>query len=826
MRGHTRGVTGLARSILAISVASCFAVPTAEDTNPDAAAGLPSGAAVGQACNTAVLCRPGLACTNGACQPGASSPVGTACVICSECTPGDYCGPARTCGPGGTGQSGQPCESDGDCSTGLRCDLVGLAAECAPQGMSDVGGTCTTSGDCFCGLACVTGACAPLPPNPSGLPPLAIPTWPGATCTDDPAPTKAYFRVPRGTADDGDFYRLPFPNDVRRKAGHPDLSNHPTPGPELLGFDVVDRYLRYVEQSTDGFSTYPTVIFRFNASISFDSLGEAGSLRWSDVTPGASGGDLGLGYEVTTGRGAYLCANSVSIRPPQGHPLVPGHTYAVLMSNQVQDGNNVPVAASPDFSALVSASAPGDPALAAPYAAYKPLRDWAAAKGVSLSSYIDGTVFTVAHATAEASNLAAAAMAAPVATASGWVNCAKGPSPCPQAAATDGRACPATPNPAFDELHALLTLPIFQQGDEPYLTPTDGGDLVLGAGGVPAVQRTEQVCMALTVPRGAMPASGWPLVVFAHGTGGSFRSFVDSNLPQMLGSVSNGMGQTVSMAVLSIDEVEHGTRRGSSQSSPDDLFFNFANPAAARGNPLQGGADQVALLRFAQSLDLSASRSPTGNEIKFGSVAYWGHSQGSTEGGILLGYVSGYAGVVFSGQGASLVDALVTKKNPVDVSAAVPFVLEETSGVDAYHPVLGILQNAIDPDDPLNHAGTFTVPPAMVTARHVLQPYGLGDTYAPPVTEQTFAIAAALGLAAPSSGVTTPDPIGGLIPLAVPVGGNLMVNAKPVTAIVREYMPTSAYDGHFVAFDNPDAEKDVANFLADAVTGLVPKVGR
>ena len=31
---------------------------------------------------------------------------------------------------------------------------------------------------------------------------------------------------------------------LRVKAGHPDLTGHPSPGPELLGYDVVDRYLR------------------------------------------------------------------------------------------------------------------------------------------------------------------------------------------------------------------------------------------------------------------------------------------------------------------------------------------------------------------------------------------------------------------------------------------------------------------------------------------------------------------------------------------------------------------------------------------------------
>jgi hypothetical protein len=118
----------------------------------------------------------------------------------------------------------------------------------------------------------------------------------------------------------------------------------------------------------------------------------------------------------------------------------------------------------------------------------------------------------------------------------------------------------------------------------------------------------------------------------------------------------------------------------------------------------------------------------------------------------------------------------------------------------------------------------------MVVARHLFQPYGIGDTYAPPPTEQTFAIAAALGLAAPPASVTMPDTIGGLMPTAVPFGGNWMIAGMTYTGAVREYMPITtgpnAYDGHFVAFDNPDGEKDVGNFLADVLSGLVPKVGR
>jgi hypothetical protein len=278
------------------------------------------------------------------------------------------------------------------------------------------------------------------------------------------------------------------------------------------------------------------------------------------------------------------------------------------------------------------------------------------------------------------------------------------------------------------------------------------------------------------------------------------------------------------MAVLGIDQVEHGPRRGSSNESPNNLFFNFANPQAARGNPLQGAIDQASLVRFASGLDLAAAQSPTGARIKFGTLAYWGHSQGATAGGIAMPYVAGVAGVVLSGEGASLIDALLGKKSPVDIADALPLVLEDAN-VDGAHPVLAILQNAIDVADPLNHAAGLAIAPVVpANAKHVFQPFGLGDTFAPPATERTFAIAAGLGVATPPSG-TTHDATWNVTLLPVPASGNVTTGGKTLTAIVREYQP-SGFDGHFVAYKDAGASKDVDRFLADVVSGKVPKLGR
>ena len=775
-----------------------------------------SGEGVGKACDAVNMCRAGLACTMGTCSPSHASSDGAPCTISDECKQGDYCTILRTCAPGGASTTGGACKSDGDCAAGLRCSIVGLGTECDAEGKGDVGAACAAGTDCFGGLSCINKACGTYPPP--GLPPQ----WAGETCADDPGQTAAYFRVPRGS-NDGDFYRLPFPNDVRLKNGHPDLSGHPSPGSSLLGFDVVDRYLRDVEKSTDGFSTYPTVFFRFSGPVSFESLKLDGAIKWYDVTPGRPPQEVGFGWSATTARNAYLCANAVKIRPPEGAPLAPGHTYAVILSTRVVDANQQAIKRADDLVALLAASAPADPVLAAAYAAYKPLRGFATAKPLDTTQILDAAMFTVGHATELASNtaLAVGKVAAPAATK--WIKCGVGTSPCPQ---TDGtRACPATPDPAFDELHAMVTLPIFQQGNAPYLTPNDGGDFTLAADGLPNVQRTEQVCLSLTVPKGeAMPASGWPLVIYAHGTGGSFRSAINDGVAARLANIDDGSGTVVHAAVLGIDQVEHGPRRGGSNASPNNLFYNFANPSAARGNPMQGAADQIALARFASNFDLTAANSPTSAEIKFGTMAFWGHSQGATEGGIAMSYDATVHGLVLSGQGASLIDALLSKKSPVDVADAVPIALQD-SAVDIYHPVLAILQNAIDVADPLNHAFTLSAGPVVpTTAKHLFQPFGTGDSYAPPETEKTFALAGALGVAASPAGVT-PVVITDM-PLAIPAGGNVLVGGIAYTTIVREYSPDATYDGHFVSFKEPNAVRDVDRFLYDVLTGAVPKIGR
>jgi hypothetical protein len=87
--------------------------------------------------------------------------------------------------------------------------------------------------------------------------------------------------------------------------------------------------------------------------------------------------------------------------------------------------------------------------------------------------------------------------------------------------------------------------------------------------------------------------------------------------------------------------------------------------------------------------------------------------------------------------------------------------------------------------------------------------------------QATFFVAAGLGLAAPPASVASPDDLG-VTPAPVPASANIL---GTITAFARQYTP-SGYDGHFVIYDNPDAKKDGAHFLADLVAGKVPAIGR
>ncbi len=779
-------------------------------------------------------CRPGLVCREGTCQPPGTKLEGAPCQLSGECMDGLYCGPRRTCVPAGEGVEGDPCTSTADCIQGYLCALEGFFGTCKPTWGNDLGDPCSAETDCVAGLSCIRspgaaeGVCGDPPPVDADRAPPVAGSWAGALCPEESSgePT-AHFRVPRGEPEDEDFYRLPFPNDIRRRDGHIDLSGHPRPG-DALALDVVGRHLDAVSSAVDGFSLNPVVYFRLSERHDFDSLGdqvEFVNLQEGDPNFGRPHPSI-TWLSTYGGLSNYICPNWFAVRPAHGAPLEPHTTYGVIVHRGLRTTTGAPYARSEDFEAMLANERPvGDEALAAAWDAYAPLRAWIAT-GQDPDDILVAAVFTTQDVEQPVSKLREAVYRSAPPTASEWTLCGAGvTSPCDDG--TPLRSCAGSEEASgYAEIHGLLQLPVFQEGTAPYLTPEDGGGVPLDANGLPIEQRREAVCFALTVPSDSdPPPGGWPTVIALHGTGGSFRTAVGSGLAEALAAEG--------VATLAIDLPQHGSRRGDSDRPPEYLFFNFANPPAARGNVLQGAADLFALVRWANDLSLDASTSPTGRPIEIGPLALFAHSQGATHASLALPWEPALRAAVLSGDGGDLTLSLLHKRSPVDIAALIPFALVDATrdgtlaGGD-FHPALAIFQTYYDAVDPVAFGRRIhRAPVSDVGPHHVFLTYGLGDTFSPEPTMQAYARSVRATLVEPvltrrSNGA--PDTFG-LPSEPAPLSGNVTVEGARYTVALRQYEPPDGVDGHFVAQQEPTARADVQRFLLAALRGQTPTVG-
>lgn len=624
----------------------------------------------------------------------------------------------------------------------------------------------------------------------------------------------------------GAFFDHPWPSDVRRDArGAIRLNGYPNPRSAPL----IESYLGTMEGRLDGFSPVAAGYLRFTVALdpaslpatALASLDATSSVQLVDVDP--SSPDHGTRRPVelrfVADPGVYWPANTLAFMPAIGAPLRSGVRYALIVTDAVRASDGERVAPSDDLAAVLGAAA-ARPAIDAERTALTGALTEIAAAGIAREHVVSLAVFTTTDPTRDARVLAdwvTASYPVPAADPAQWTAAE-------QAAGAydvyEGRYGPA---------------PDFQRGTPPFLTPSDGGDLAFDASGVPVVQRELDLRFALAVPPAStcpMPAAGYPITLYAHGTGGDYRSALGA------GHEAEALGKRC-VATLGIDQLDHGERATPGGLSPELLFFNLQNPLSSRANGPESSVDFVQLARLVPGLAVPASVARTGAEIRFDAqkILLFGHSQGGINGPMMLATSPLARGAVFSGCSGPFSMTLLEKTQPIDIGALVRGVLlglvgDESTEVDRFHPALSLAQTIIDPSDPIDYAAAIVREPRSgfasksVLMTEGVMPDGTGDHYAPPHGIEAMAVTMGLPPEDPEVHPVAELAIGGLQPLTVPAGG-VSGNLAGGTAsgVLSQWLVAAGAEGHFVTFDQPPAMAQAAQFLANLAAdphGRVP----
>jgi hypothetical protein len=569
------------------------------------------------------------------------------------------------------------------------------------------------------------------------------------------------------------FFDRPFPSDTRMLDGHPDYSGFPYKGE----VELLDKYLQMTPRM-DGFGTNSPLFVRFTEAIDpsllpspFTSIRPDSSVMLLDIDPDSPyrGSIVPLSFQWTEEETRYQPANLLAIAPLAGFPLHPATTYALVLrapvASKTQD-----TAVSPELEATWRSLNldPDTISLATSFTTQDPLKEM---------GIITDTIHNQLGLPAWEPELALLEELSWYRTYTGYV-----------------------------------TVPIWQAGDRPYRET--GGAFQFDEHGMPILQGWERVKFALTVPIYAEPPpGGWPLVLYAHGTGGDYLTFTDDEGPVVAkrGCAMFGISQP-----LHADRAPEGT-------SPELDSFNYLNPDAGRTNFRQGALDLVYLATLLTQTPPEFQYQDEPVLLNTSLLSYFGHSQGGLSGGLAAPFMSEHIRAAgFSGAGGVLSMTIELRKDPFDIAQLMADLLEFDAGevVNPMHPVVGLVQSLVEPSDPINMAPYWFAEDLGRGGKplQIILTEGLLDEYTPSVTTEALAAAAHIPL------VSTPatDPIALQIrgfdhALPLPVSANqLGWTGEAVTAGLAQYPE----DGHFAIYYNEKAMAFYQEFLATAPYGL------
>jgi hypothetical protein len=635
------------------------------------------------------------------------------------------------------------------------------------------------------------------------------------------------------------FFDAPWPADARLLPdGAPDVRGLPNP----FGVFFVERskaaVLDGVKANGPGFSPLPVVSFRFDRApppfrvVPLTTTNPRSGVQLVDLTPGRAGTRIPVDVHVTPHADSARPAGLLQVAPISGLSLLPG-TWAVIVRRDVDGDGADDLAPSPVVAALLRGisvdSRAADPVWRQ---TFRPLVEQLHDLQVDVDDVAAATVFSVA----EPERLLTERLQA--------LRAGKAPKLKKLERPADPLRVDVNKHDLI-ELRGVVEQPQHQAGDPPHLF--DGGELVFSKDGKLATTRVEDATFVLTIPKGKMPAKGWPLLLYVHGTGGSPTQALDRGRrtrPGVPGSPGTGISSWI--APLGV-----ATACVAGPYSPDRIgdraldgygAYTFTNPAAMRDNFAQMLIEHVRFLRLLDDLvvdqklvpEVDAAAADDGL-VRFDTsrLLIAGHSLGSYLTGMLTGSLDGVDGAVLSGAGGTWVEFAFGPKDPIDLQGVVEIMaLPPGEDLDRFHPFIEVFElAAAAADNTLYTRHILRDPWPGHGAPHVLVVEGQPDAQVPTNLQRALVRSVGVDFVGVDVGVRSIDR---LLPalhaigrgaLAGPVVGNVDVKGRgPRTGVVVRYAEDGLLDGHSVLFQRDDARRVFVDFVGAVVAGEVPIV--
>ena len=213
---------------------------------------------------------------------------------------------------------------------------------------------------------------------------------------------------------------------------------------------------------------------------------------------------------------------------------------------------------------------------------------------------------------------------------------------------------------------------------------------------MPKVSGEQQTRVVLAIPSTPMPATGFPLMIYFHGSGGEAYENVDRGpLPQIAGRASLGEPPKGSgpahyltargIATLGFDFPLHGKRKTPPDTTGLELYNLFGDVDETIDNFDVSAMEGVFVSRLALGMKVPASLSANLNAggasdgmIFFDpeKLSAMGHSMGSTLAIPIASLDPRIQGFVYSGSGGSMIDVAMSTTYPQVLKPFVELLLD------------------------------------------------------------------------------------------------------------------------------------------------------